>query len=281
MPQHLSIFSHVFVVFFRIALLAAAVTAPGCDSEGPAKTETAGSRSDLDTLSIRFTAPGGIRTLDILIYRDTLTMPLEQHMKVNEECNNNNLRVASRAGDRLLAAIANSPAPLNTKALQFFSSAEQLEMYYRDEDPRYPLMSAVQAFDCNELTVRLEPMLCSLAILSINNLSGTVIRDPALRFEGVNARAQVFRRDGFHPSETEDSPSALAHPEMMQLSLGEDLGPGLWTKGATLYFYPFDAEGPSRTRLILSGSVCDAMREWSYPLPGVTRGEICFFCLTL
>ena len=281
MPQHLSIFSHVFVVLFRMALLAAAVKAPGCDSEGPANTETAGSMSGLDSLSICFTAPGGLRTLDILIYRDTLTMPLEQHMKVNEECNNNNLQVASRAGDRLLAAIANSPAPLNSGALQNFSAAEQLEMYYRDEDPQYPLMSAVQSFDGNRVTVRLKPLLCRLDILSINNLSGTPIRSPRLALEGVNARAQVFRGDGFHPSETEDSPASLAHPEMMQVRLDDELGEGLWSRGATLYFYPFDGEGPSQTRLSFSGLADGNPAEWSFPVPATARGEIRIFCLTL
>ena len=276
---------HVFVSLANLAVPAAAVTAPACtrDCLCTSESDDAGSLSACDSLSICFSAPGGIRTLDLLLYRDTLTMPLESHTRIQFDNTNGNrlLSVASRAGDRLLAAIANSPAPLNLAALQHFASAEYLEMYYSEEDPDYPLMSAVELFNDRSVEVTLKPLLCRLDILGINNRSGLLLEKPRLRLEGVNSHVQMLRSDGFSTIETVDSPASLAHPEIMQYDIGCDIGLEPWTEGASLWCYPFDGEGPSGTSIVLSALAGGEPREWNFKIASLTRGEISQFLLNL
>lgn len=272
-----SFFFHVFVM---LMLQGAAATVPSCTRDGQtAVTETAGSDS-FNLWVLLSDTPGGIRVLDLFIYRDTLTRPLESRVRLEAPLPDS-IGLASRPGDRFLVSIANSPAPFNLAALRFMDAAEQIVMLYREEDPRRPLMSAVESFSGNRVKPQLSPLLCRAEILSINNLSGLTLMQPELRLLDVNASAQVLRHDGFSSIETVNSPEALAHPEMMRVPLGAGLGEGLWTAGATLFYYPFEDGGPSQTRIILSGLADGSPREWSFEVPASTRGEIRFFCLTL
>lgn len=272
-----SFFFHVFVM---LMLQGAAATVPSCTRDGQtAVTETAGSDS-FNLWVMLSDTPGGIRVLDLFIYRDTLTRPLESHVRLEAPLPDS-IGLASLHGDRFLVAIANSPAPFNLAALRFMDAAEQIVMLYREEDPGHPLMSSIESFSGNIVSPRLQPLLCRAEILSINNLSGLTLMQPELRLLNVNASAHVLRHDGFPVTGTENAPEALAHPEMMRAPLGTELGEGLWTAGATLFYYPFVDGGPTPTRLVLSGLADGSPGEWSFDVPASTRGEIRFFCLTL
>ena len=263
---------HVFVVLG--GLIAAAVTVPGCSTENlRPRTVPAG-------IELYIESPGGVRSLDLFIYRDTLIRTLESHLRLEAPIPET-IFANSSPGDRLLVAIANSPAPFREEALQRFESAEQLEMYYREEDPEYPLMSAVTAFSEGPVRIKLSPLLCPVDILYINNLTGLALSGVRVQLHNVNAHVQMLRTDGFRTVETEDNPATLAHPEMMRREIRAVIGHELAPPDLTLYCYPFDGEGPSRTTLTLTAMAGSEQREWSFAIPPLSRGQPAAMELTL
>lgn len=263
--------SHVFVV--TGGLIAAAVTVPGCSTENlHPVTVPAGSSLPLNgILSLGYDAPGGVRSLDLFIYRDTLTRPLESHLRLEAPLPDTP-ELCSKPGDRLLVAIANSPALFREEALQRYESAELLEMYYREENPEFPLMSAVCSFSEGPVMLHLSPLLCRVNILHIDNLSGQALSGARVQLSRVNSHVQMLRADGFRTVETEDNPSSLAFPEMMYRLIPGAIGQELSTPWLTLFCYPFDGEGPAGTTLVFSAWANGEQREWSFPLPPLSRG---------
>lgn len=263
---------NVFVVLG--GLIAATVTVPGCSIENlRPRTVPAG-------IELSIECPGGVRSLDLFIYRDTLTHPLETHLRLEAPIPEP-LIVDSKPGDRILVAIANSPAPFREEALQRYDAAEQLEMYYREEDPNYPLMSAVTAFTEGPVRIGLTPLLCPVNILHINNLTGLALSGARVQLKGVNSHVQMLRTDGFRTVETEDNPGKLAHPEMMRREIQAEIGHELSSPGLELYCYPFDGEGPNCTTLVLSAVADGEPREWTFALPPLSRGQPTAMELTL
>ncbi len=267
-----SSYFHVFVVLG--GLIAAAVTVPGCSIESPhPRTVPAGIEFNLES-------PGGVRSLDVFIYRDTLIREIESHHRLEAPLPET-IFLNSSPGNRLLVAIANSPAPFREEALQRFESAEQLEMYYREEDPEYPLMSATTSFCEGPVTIKLTPLLCPVNILYINNLTGLALSGVRVQLRKVNSHVQMLRTHGFSTVETEDNPAILAHPEIMRREIQAVIGHELSPKGLTLYCYPFDGEGPSRTTLTLTAMAGSEQREWSFAIPPLSRGQSAAMELTL
>ena len=263
-------------------LFAATVTVPACSNGNlHPGTAPAGSTSFCENaLSILISAPGGVRSLDIFIYRDTLTRPLECHQRL-EGAVPDTITLDSRPGERLLVAVANSPALFRLEALQRYDSAEQLEMYYRMEDPDYPLMSATCSFNEGPVKLELSPLLCRVNIFHIANFTGKALNNVRVQLKGVNSHIQILRSDGFRTIETEDNPAALSHPEMMLCRIPGEIGEELSTPELTLLCYPFDGEGPSSTTLVLSASTNGELREWTFPVPPLKRGGSAEMALTL
>lgn len=265
-------FFHVFVVLG--GLIAAAVTVPGCSAENlRPRTVPAG-------IELYIESPGGVRSLDLFIYRDTLIRTLESHLRLEAPIPET-IFANSSLGDRLLVAIANSPAPFREDALQRYESAEQLEMYFREEDPAFPLMSATTAFSEGPVRIKLSPLLCPVKILHINNLSGQALSGARVQLRGVNSHVQMLRNDGFRTVESESNPATLAHPEMMLREIQAIIGHELSPPDLTLYCYPFDGEGPSRTTLTLTAMAGNEPREWSFAIPPLSRGQPAAMELTL
>lgn len=265
-------FFHVFVVLG--GLIAAAVTVPGCSIESPRpRTVPAGIELNLES-------PGGVRSLDLFIYRDTLIRQLETHLRLEAPIPET-IFANSSPGNRLLVAIANSPAPFREEALQRYESTGLLEMYYREEDPAFPLMSATTAFSEGPVRIGLTPILCPVNILYINNLTGLALSGVRVQLRKVNSHVQMLRTHGFSTVETEDNPAILAHPEMMRREIQAVIGHELSPKGLTLYCYPFDGEGPSRTTLTLTALAGNEPREWTFALTPLSRGQPAGMELTL
>ena len=263
-------------------LFAATVTVPACSTGNlHPGTAPAGSNSFCENaLSILISAPGGVRSFDIFIYRDTLTRQLECHQRL-EGPMPDTIMMNSRPGERLLVAVANSPAPFRLEALQRYDSAEQLEMYYRMEDPDFPLMSAVCSVSEGPVKLELTPLLCRINIYHIANFTGHALSGARLQLKGVNSHVQLLRSDGFRTVETEDNPAALACPEMMLRQIPGVIGDELSTQELSLFCYPFDSEGPNSTTLVLSATANGELREWTFPVPPLKRGASTDLALTL
>lgn len=274
--------NYFFVFVISGGLIAAAVTVPACSNGNlHPGTAPAGSNSFCENaLSILISAPGGVRSLDIFIYRDTLTRPLECHQRL-EGPMPDAITLDSRPGERLLVAVANSPAPFRIEALQRCDGAEQLEMYYRMEDPDFPLLSAACSFSEGPVKLTLSPLLCRVNIYHIVNFTGQALNNARVQLKGINSHVQMLRSDGFRTIETEDNPSALSHPEMMLCRIPGEIGEEITTPGLTLFCYPFDGEGPSSTTLVLSASTNGELREWTFPVPSLKRGGSAEMELTL
>ena len=225
-----------------------------------------------DSLSICITAPGGIRVLDIFLYRDVPTRPLERHMRIEEPVPRR-IRLESASGERFIVLIANSPAPFNISALQSLDGAEQLEMHYRDEDPLFPLMSGVCHTGTDAAEAYLTPLLCRVAVRSISNFTGQPLFGASVSLRRVNSHVQMLRFDGFRPVETVDSPAWAAHPEMLSRVVGGVIGEEEVYPDITLFCYPFDGDGPSGTLLVFSAESTSGHLERTFALPPVSRGS--------
>ncbi len=187
-----------------------------------------------------------------------------------------NFKLPSSRGSKIIIAIANSPYEFNLKALQCFDSAELLTMYYRDENPQFPLMSAISFSDENSISLNLKALLCPVKVLSISNSTDKLLSHPRLSLRKINASAEMLRSDGFRPSITIDSPAEISHPQMMFSQLPFDLGYDTCHPMTTLYCYPQDAEtslGTPKTEIVLSAEVDGSTQQYATPLPKAGRGE--------
>lgn len=275
-------FSKVFVSCFLLpALLAAtviavAVTATACAGESGVSgisSETLEPGQVKDTLHVRVSARHPIKTLDIFVYRDRPTKPLETHVRVEGSAVPG---IPSESGDRIVAAVANSPAEFNLEALRSFDSIELLSMDYRDENPAAPVMSGTLASDANEVELALVPLLCPILLVSVENCLDMLAENVSVTLRQVNSRAEIFRSDGFRPTETVDTPEEAAHPEMMKARLPCDVGLFVQYPGITLYGYPNDCSavlGIPQTELVLDYVTGGNRRSTVVPVHPLRRGE--------
>lgn len=310
MQRASSWFIHVCVnsvklVSFALGALAIAAMASACAREYSNPQEQSASQSD--SISITISAPCNVKTLDFFVYRDSLNRPLESHLRLNndkirksadlckgmderadkeggervnaeagQELSKANFKLPSSRGSKIIIAIANSPYEFNLKALQSFDSAELLTMYYRDENPQFPLMSAISFSDEDSIFLKLKALLCPVKVLSISNSTDKLLSHPRLSLRKINASAEMLRSDGFRPSITIDSPAEISHPQMMFSQLPLDLGSDTCHPMTTLYCYPQDTEtslGTPRTEIVLSAEVDGATRHYATPLPKAGRGK--------
>lgn len=303
----------VKLVSFALGALAIAAMASACAREYSNPQEQSASQSD--SISITISAPCNVKTLDFFVYRDSLNRPLESHLRLNndkirksadlckgmderadkeggervnaeagqkpgkaagQELSKANFKLPSSRGSKIIIAIANSPYEFNLKALQCFDSAELLTMYYRDENPQFPLMSAISFSDEDSIFLKLKALLCPVKVLSISNSTDKLLSHPRLSLRKINASAEMLRSDGFRPSITIDSPAEISHPQMMFSQLPLDLGSDTCHPMTTLYCYPQDTEtslGTPRTEIVLSAEVEGSTQHYATPLPKAGRGE--------
>lgn len=278
-------FFHVFdcIVSYGVAMgaLAAAATVPACVRECPEASLPAPAPADSVLVCLNFPGSTAVRTVDVLIWRDTLDRSLSGHVRTGPA---GALKLPRPKGGCIVAAIANNPYELNTDALARYESAELLIMMYRDEDPVFPLLSSVSRAEDDTLSLFLQPLLCPVKVLSISNHTGKLLRSPSVCLTGVNASAEMLRSSGFRPSYMVDSPAETAHPEMMLARLSEDIGERTVFPDLTLFAYPNDApDGPGamRTELMLSATVDGSPYTYSTPLPAFGRGSTVNVALTL
>lgn len=303
----------VKLVSFALGALAIAAMASACAREYSNPQEQSASQSD--SISITISAPCNVKTLDFFVYRDSLNRPLESHLRLNndkirksadlckgmderadkeggervnaeagqkpgkaagQELSKANFKLPSSRGSKIIIAIANSPYEFNLKALQCFDSAELLTMYYRDENPQFPLMSAISFSHEDSIFLKLKALLCPVKVLSISNSTDKLLSHPRLSLRKINASAEMLRSDGFRPSITIDSPAEISHPQMMFSQLPLDLGSDTCHPMTTLYCYPQDTEtslGTPRTEIVLSAEVEGSTQHYATPLPKAGRGE--------
>lgn len=156
-----------------------------------------------------------------------------------------------------------------------FDRLESIGMPFAREDPEFPVMSGLCSLEAyaGRAEINLSPLLCSIEVLSIESSLGHLMEDPVLFLCGVNAEAGIFRSDGFHPSQTLDSPESLEHPGMMVCEIPAGLGRNVLETNLQLHCYPNDDAFPG-TQAGICGTTGGELKEWRTELGNISRGEL-------
>ena len=263
-------------VFFLLASLLPVI--PGCRPSPcvnePLCEDPVGVVAASDTIISMFSVSdagwpdSGIGVLDVFLFSDSGTRPLEKHRRTVP---GDTLQIVSSPGDKILVLIANSPYAFNLAAVPNLDAIEQIRVGFPDDDPRLPLMSAALSFEAGaESKAELQPLMCRIVIESVSNLMSGYRRleDPQAFLSGMNPEAELLRYAGFAPS--------LPQSDTLKIPLPCDIGLFTQYPGTELFCYPNDPgessmSSPS-TVLNLEGSIGGAQRLLSFPLPPLRRG---------
>lgn len=225
-----------------------------------------------DSLSIHICSAPPCDHIDIFVFADTLTRPLEYHQRFR---NPTFLRIPAGKGDKLVVALANVQGSFGALP-ERYSTMEHLTMKYADEDPKAPLQAGLCNAEAGKMAeLDIQPLLCSISIGRISLDEDAPLEDAVVQLVNVNAQAEVLRSDGFHPSTTLDSPEGLRHPLMMLQEIPFDIGSRPQDAGITLWCYPNedeDAPGGRCTALRICGRLRGETKEYRIPLGPVRRG---------
>lgn len=246
-----------------MVLICACTQAPSLQSEIP----------ETDSLTLHINSPLPYDHLDLFIYEDTLTRALLTHTRTGS---GTTLHIPVSGGYRLAVAIANARAEFSTLPASF-DTMEKLTMDYADEDPSSPLMAGYYTLqDSRTAELDILPLLCPVSIRKISIEADAPLENAVVQLVSVNARAEILRLDGFHPSQTLDSPEKLRHPLMMLQEFPFDIGSRPQDAGITLWCYPNeDDDGPGSrgTALLIQGRLRGEDKTFRIPLGPVSRGS--------
>lgn len=218
--------------------------------------------STMTTLKFRNAGPHEVENLQLLIYGSDGTRQLETLLRFDGLPDS--VEVVTTEGEKLVAAVANSPKALSPVALGRYDSLKELGWDFNDEDPESPIMSGQCATLQNNGEIALEPLVCQVVIAAISNSMDDyeLVESPRVRLVNLNGYAGVMQEDGFRPTETID------FGEWKDLPY--DIGMFTQNPGTTLYCYPNETEQSS-----LGGVVT------SLELECLILGEPCNFTVQL
>ena len=209
-----------------------------------------------------------VKSLQVLVYKSEGTRSLEKMMTFEELPDS--VEIMTTAGEKLVAAVANSSRALSPVALDRYDSLKGLGYDFSDEDTALPVMSGQCATVRNNGEITLFPLLCEVEISSISNSMENyeLAESPRVRLVNLNSYAAVMQEDGFVPTEFMD------YGEWQELPF--DIGMFTQEPGTTLYCYPNETDhsgiGGIRTSLELECTI-------SYRLPSVN--SFCLICMTM
>ena len=123
--------------------------------------------STMTTLKFRNAGPYEVENLQLLIYRSDGTRQLETLLRFDGLPDS--VEVVTTEGEKLVAAVANSPKALSPVALGRYDSLKELGWDFNDEDPESPIMSGQCATLQNNGEIVLEPLVCQVVIAAISN----------------------------------------------------------------------------------------------------------------
>lgn len=273
----------------RTSILAAlALLLPACTplSDNTASEDVSGN----DPLGTTIILEGDFGRADVLIYDNSALRMLVAHLRSTVP----RMELRLHAGDYTAVALAGIDGELVDAAVQRYESIEALRYRYCDEDPEEKFQSAVTSLVAgSECTLRLEPLLCEIEVLSIEQPGeGPRARDLKLWLMNVNAEAEALRRAGFRPEKMLDcwelsqkDLDSMRRPQMMYLDLCCDMGRFTLYPHCSLYCYPNDDPGAGigtpRTVLVLEATLGGQSRRWEYELGPLERGQKTSLCLQI
>lgn len=207
-------------------------------------------------------------SLDLFIYGAEGTRTLEKHLtldSVPEE-----LGILTLPGEKLLAAIANSPHRFNLKALERYDAMEQLAFSYTDDDPAQPILGGSARTEAQAGDLTLTPLLCRIVLVSVSNtMDGyDLLENPRVRLRDLPDNAEILRQADFRPAELIDATPWTALPC--------DVGYFPQEPGLPLWCYPNDTPetvlGAPRPSVEFACEIRGQTCTFEIPLPPLPRG---------
>ena len=219
--------------------------------------------------TVRLEAGGReVRTLDLFIYAPDGIRDLEHHVHLDHLPDELCLRTPP--GEKLLAAVANSPRSFNLKALERYDAMEQLGFPFADDDPESPILGGSGTTQELTGTVSLQPLLCRVVLAAVcNTMDGyELLENPRVRLRDLPASAEILRLQDFRPVELLDAGPWAALPY--------DVGYFPQEPDITLWCYPNDTPedvlGVPRPTLEFACEIRGSACSFDVPLPPLARG---------
>lgn len=232
--------THISTLLSLLALLPAFVSI-SCRKEGFQQTPLPQAPADsvLTTIIIRKGDSLKTRNLQLLLYDADGTRSLEALLRFSDVPDT--VKIKTPEGEKLVAAIANSPRSLSPVALSRYDSLAELGFDFCDEDFSYPVMSAQGMTVGNNAELVLEPLLCCVEIASISNSMDNyeLVESPRVRLVNINSYAGIMQDGDFNPTEV------ISYGEWEALPY--DIGMFTQHPGTELHCYPNGTDPDSIT----------------------------------
>ena len=155
-----------------------------------------------DTLAIHINSSLPYNHIDVFVFSDTLTRPLESHIRAG---NSRFLKVPSEKGDKTVVALADVHGVFDGALPEKFSTMENLSMDYADENPEAPLQGGLCSTGNGETAeLEIQPLLCPVVIQSICIEADAPLINATVKLERVNQEPGITLF--CYPNEDDDGP---------------------------------------------------------------------------
>lgn len=228
--------------------------------------------------------------LDIFIFNDDGLQRLDSYQRI-EPSGMEKITAASRKGEKIIAAVANSR--IDKSGWSGINSLDALRSkvaVLQKENPGKPLMSGMTYAEMGTdaaCTIKMQPLLSEIHIRSIRcdfsgkPYSGEKMQNVKVYLTNVNAGAQIFSQSGFMPQQivnagrlSESDLASFIHPEMLMKRLDSPVGNETVLPELSLYCYPNDCReesaGSPFTRFVIEGEISG--HRYYYPI-NINREE--------
>lgn len=261
------------IIVYSLLVLLPAFLVLSCEKSGPADP-SAGTEpvqvKDSAVFVLKFgEVEQSVKNLDIFIYDAEGVQSLEKH--ITRKDMPSALEVKLCKGEKIVAAVANSPKKFKTASMSRHSALSQVSFEFKEDSSGSPIMSASARTSGEEATLDLKPMLCEVILKSISNTMDDyeLLESPRIRLRGINARAAFFTDEEYLPSETVDKGEWA--------SLPYDIGYYPQETGTVLLCYPNQTPesniGQDRTSLELECTITGKKCSFLVDLPPFGRAS--------
>lgn len=210
-------------------------------------------------------------SLDLFIFDDSPSGPVDRILHFDG--NPGQLEFYCYSGDKIIAAVANSPKAFNPLAISRYSSLQLIEYGFREDNPQNPIMGGLSSMPENEpAELRLEPLICEIRLESISNgLDGyELLEKPRIRLCNLNGSAKLFEEGRYEPQEID------SYGEWAELPY--DIGMFPQKLSIPLYCYPNESgeesTGAYCTMLELECQIKGVRKRFRFPIPEIRRASV-------
>lgn len=226
--------------------------------------------------------------MDLFIFNDDRLRRLDSYQRI-DAFHGNMLTAASRRGNKIIVAIANSHRDRDYwKYVNSYDALENVYAILQDENPDALTMTGeihAEAGSGNIYGLEMEPLVSMIHIESFvydfrgKPYEGAVMENISFFLTNVNSGCGLLKKNGFRPEYmlnignlSESDMSSMKCPEILAADCGTPAGSEI--DDVTLYCYPNESEeesiGSAFTRLVVRGDINGC--TYYYPLD-INRGE--------